>query len=120
MHTQVLSERLVSLLREKAFSQAVEELFDSKAHSSEPAFRANAKTQGLANILEREQKFLKAIQTWHRYEVSEALCSKDHFCVRMHLKVTLHDDQMIEMDELIVYEVIKGKIITVQFIYAHP
>ena len=80
----------------------------------------NPKTEGLANILEKEKEFLKAIKTWHQFDVSDPIVSSNHFCIHMYSKLTLQNDQEVEVDEIIVYEIRNGKIIQEQFFYTPP
>lgn len=120
MSVEAISKKLVDLLRKKEFLQAQQELFDSDASSIEPIFHPKVKTEGLANILHKEKEFLHAIKIWHEFEVSDPIISQDHFCIRMYSKLNLLNDQQLEVDELIVYEVLGDKIVREQFFYVPP
>lgn len=112
-----ISARLVELITNKAFVQALEELYDEHASSTEPNFHPNPKTEGLPGMIRKEQHFLDSIQTWEGFEVSEALISKDHFSIRMYSKLQLKSNAKLEIDELIVYQVKRGKIIHETYYY---
>ena len=120
MNIEAISKRLVELLSNRELLQAQQELFDPGAVSIEPAFHSKAKTEGLTSILRKEKEFLNAIKIWHQFEVSEPIISKDHFCIRMHSKLTLLNNQQVEVDEVIVYEVRNQKIVKEQFFYTIP
>lgn len=97
-----------------------QELFDPKVISMEPDFHPRAKTKGLSHLLHKEQEFLKAIKTWHDFEVSEPVISREHFCIRMYSKLSMHNGQHVGIDELIVYQVSNDKIVREQFFYGIP
>lgn len=115
-----ISSRLVELLRNKAFIQALKELYDENAISLEPGFHPYPKTQGLPALLKKEQLFLDSIHSWHDLQISEALISKSHFSIRMFSNLQLKSETKLEIDEIIVYQVKNGKIIQEMYFYELP
>ena len=115
-----ISSRLVELLRMKEFLQALEELFHPEAVRTEPDFHPQKMTHGLQKLLSKEHTFLKSIKVWKHFEVSDPIVSKAHFALRMHTKLLMHNDQKLEIDEIIVYQTSKGKIVKEEFFYFAP
>lgn len=117
MTIKQISERLFTLLEKKSFIEAQEEFFDTHVISLEPDFHPNPKTQGLQNLLLKEQQFLDNIESWENFQLSEPVVSKDHFSMRMFSLIHLKSGRLLEIDEIIVYEVTHGKITKEQFFY---
>ena len=120
MNTKAISERLVELLRKKEFIKAQQELFHTSAVNIEPGFHPKPETRGLSNILKKEETFLAGIKKWYQFEVSDPMVSQDHFCVRMFSRLSIQNDLIIEVDELIIYQTGHGKIVSEQFFYSQP
>lgn len=117
MTIEAISQRLVQLLKNKAFIEAQEELFDDQVLSQEPYFHPQPQTKGLTQLIEKEQQFLASIASWLSYEVSAPIIAKDHFSLRLYARLKLHTGQTIEIDEIIVYQVAGNKIISETFFY---
>lgn len=120
MRIEAISKRLVELLRRKEFLQVLEELFSPDAMSIEPDFHPRMKIEGLSNLLRREEEFLKSIKTWHDFEVSDPIVSRDYFSIRMYSRLSMINDQTLDIDELIVYQLSNDKIVKEQFFYEIP
>ncbi|HAA12136.1 MAG TPA: hypothetical protein DCE41_10730 [Cytophagales bacterium] len=117
MSLDTISKRLVALLKKKEFLIAQQELFAPSVISLEPDFHPNPQTAGLTSVLQKEKEFLGAIMHWEAFDVSDPVLSKFHFCIRMYSKIVMQNDQRVEVDELIMYEVQNGKIVKEQFFY---
>ncbi len=118
MTIEKISTRLLELLAQKAFIQALSELFDDQAVRTEPDFHPFPRTEGLQNLLNREEQFLGSIESWEAYHLSEPILSKDHFSIRMYTKLRMKSGQTLEADEIIVYQVRHGKITGETFFYS--
>ncbi|MDW3190830.1 MAG: SnoaL-like domain-containing protein [Cytophagales bacterium] len=46
--------------------------------------------------------------------------AKDHFAIKMYSKLQLKTGQLIEIDEIIVYEVAEGRIVKETYFYNQP
>jgi hypothetical protein len=112
-----IANRLVELTRKKFFLEAQIELFSENAIGLEPEKSGRRSVTGLKAMQEKEQNFLNAISVWHRIEVSEPITAANYFSVQMQIEVTLKAGQYVLVNEIIVYEVAGGKIITEQFFY---
>ncbi|PKV48837.1 hypothetical protein ATE84_0851 [Aquimarina sp. MAR_2010_214] len=117
MTTITIANKLVELLREKKFLEAQQQLFATNAINQEPDKFKEKSVVGLEAMVQKEKRFLLYVKKWNHFEVSEPLVSKDHFSIRMITDVTMVNNDNIEIDEIIVYEVSDGKIIKEQFFY---
>ncbi len=117
MHIQRIAHRLTELLRDKKFMEAQKELYHENILSVEPDGHPAPRTNGKAQLLEKEILFLKGIQEWREFEISEPLIAKDYFSLRMYTNVILKNGQNVKIDEIVVYEVIDGKIIGEHYFY---
>ncbi len=115
MTIEQISNRLIQLLEQKSFLQAQIELFDENVQNIEPKFHPRSKTEGLQNLLGKERQFLDNIQSWKSYELSGPLMSEDHFAIKMSAQILLKSGRTMDLDEIIVYQVFRGKIICEMF-----
>lgn len=120
MTIESISAQMVQLLRNQDFLKAQRTFFDEQVISQEPSFHPQPRTVGLSALMEKERQFLTAIQTWHEFEISEPLVSRDHFSIRMYSKVTLQTGRLLEIDEVIVYQIANGKIVRETYFYQQP
>jgi hypothetical protein len=114
---ETIANRLVTLLKQKKFLEAQEELFAADAVSQEPEKLKERSVSGLDAIMQKEKYFLKNIKEWNRFEITEPIISKNHFSVGMITEVEMITGAKISIHEIIVYEVSNGKIIKEQFFF---
>jgi hypothetical protein len=117
MTTKEIAERLVALCRQGNFETAQKELYAEDAINIEPyGTPAFAKeTRGLKAILEKGQKFAAMIEQVHGLVVSEPLVAGSSFACAMQLDLTIKGHGRMTLDELCIYEVKDGKIVSEQF-----
>ncbi len=117
MTTKDIAERLVALCRQGQFEAAYRELFAPEAINIEPyATAAFAKeTRGLDAILEKGRQFTALIEQVHSVSVSDAVVAGDWFACAMQLELTLKGHGRMSLNELCIYEVRDGKIVSEQF-----
>ena len=117
MTTREIADRLVSLCRKGDFQQVHSELFANDAVSIEPhatpAFEQE--TKGLKAIREKGEKWNSMVQEMHGLTVSEPILGTNSFACTMRLDVTMKDRGHMDHNELCVYQVKDGKIISEQF-----
>ena len=108
-----IATRLASLCNELKFVEAYTELYADDAVSIDPNYK-NEPFTGLHNLVEREKQFLANVEI-HDVKVSEAIFAGSYFSVifSMHFTPKWQESKMIE--ELCVYKVDKGKIVSQQF-----
>jgi hypothetical protein len=122
MTTQAIAERLVALCREGKAETAQKELYAVDAVNIEPyGTAAFAKeTQGLAAIIEKGRKFTAMIEEVHSMSISDPLVAGSSFACALHLDLTLKGHGRMTLNELCIYEVKDGKIISEQFTSRFP
>jgi hypothetical protein len=122
MTTKEIAERFVALCREGKFEIAQKELFAPDVISLEPyatpAFPRE--TRGLDALLEKGRKFTAMIEQVHALVVSEPLVAGGSFVCAMQFDVTIKGHGRVSLDELCLYDVKDGKIITEQFTSRFP
>src|SRR3954464_5275881 len=117
MTTKNIAERLVALCREGQAEAAQRELFADDAIHLEPygtpAFPRE--TKGLDAILEKGRRFGAMIEQGHAIALSDPPVAGTPFPYAMQLDVTVRGHGRLSMDELCIYEVKDGKIISERF-----
>lgn len=108
-----ISSRLVSLCEERKFIEAYNELFAEDAVSIDPIYN-NEPLTGLHNLVERERQFLSKAQI-HDIKVSDANFAGNYFSVIISMHFTPNGQESKSIEELGVYKVDKGKIVSQQF-----
>jgi hypothetical protein len=117
MITQEIANRLVELCRQAEWEQAQIELFAPDAVSIEPHASPNfsQETKGLSAILEKGQKFETMVDKLHRVEISDPLIAEDAIAYKLTMDITMKGQPRATWQEICVYKVKDGKIISEQF-----
>jgi hypothetical protein len=122
MTTKDIAERLVALCRQGNFESAQRELYATDAVNIEPYGTATfaKETKGLDAIIEKGQKFTTMIEQVHSVSVSDPLVAGSSFACAMQLDLTIKGHGRMSLNELCIYEVKDGKIISEQFTSRFP
>jgi hypothetical protein len=122
MTTQEIAERLVALCRQGNVEGAQKELYAADAINIEPyGTAAFAKeTKGLSAIIEKGHAFGAMIEQVHSISISDPLVAGNSFACAMHFDVTIKGHGRHRLDELCIYEVKDGKIVSEQFTSRFP
>lgn len=117
MSTNEIAKRLAELCRQGKWEQAQKELFADEAVSIEPhatpAFEKE--TKGLNAIFEKGRKFDEMVEQLHRVDISEPLTTGNTIAFKLIMEVTMKGRPKETWEELCVYQVKDGKIISEQF-----
>jgi len=108
-----IANRLSSLLSEEKFVEAYAELFSDHAQSIDP-LNKNEPIVGLANLIEREKQFL-AVTKIHEISISSILYAGNYFSIVISLDFTGGNMERKKLEELCLYKVENGKIVSQQF-----
>jgi hypothetical protein len=108
-----LAARLASLCNDHKFVDAYTELFADEAVSIDPIYK-NEPLTGLPGLIEREKQFL-SVSKVHAVKVSDAIYAGSYFSVIIAMDFTAADGSHKVIEELAVYKVEKGKIVSQQF-----
>jgi hypothetical protein len=112
----IISKRLIELVREREFVKALQELFSTEAVSIDPTRPGAEPVKGLSKLIEMERHFLSRVYICD-IEVSEAIHAGDYFAIRMFMNFIIEGKER-RVDELCVYKVSQGKIVSQQFFIA--
>jgi len=118
MKTSHIADRLVELCRKGQFEAAQTELFAADAISIEPEGAPMQVAEGLAAIREKGRQFMASVEQMHGIVISEPVVAGNFFTVAMAIDATFKGRGRVNMEELCVYEVDDGKIVTEQFFYS--
>jgi hypothetical protein len=108
-----IANRLSSLCSDHKFVEAYTELFSEHAVSIDPIYK-NEPLTGLANLVDREKAFLAANEVLN-VKVSEPLIAGGYFTVVISLDFITAEKTRRAVEEICVYKVENGKIVSQQF-----
>jgi hypothetical protein len=109
-----VANRLIDLLAEQKFVAAYEQLFADDAESIDPVYATQPPLKGLANLVDREKQFLSRAEI-HQVKVSQPIVAGSYFTVSLNMDFTVTDQEQKQIEELCVYHVKDGKIVSQQF-----
>ena len=117
MTTNEIATRLAELCRNGEFETAQKELFAADVVSIEtsasPGFEKE--THGLQAIIEKGHKFDAMVQQIHSTKVSEPLITTNTIALKFDMDITMKGKPREKMEELCIYKVKDGKIISEEF-----
>lgn len=117
MTTTEIANRLAELCRQAKWKEAQKELFADDAVSIEPhaspAFEKE--TKGLNAIFEKGRKFESMTQELHQVDISEPIVAGNAIAFKLIMDITMKERPRENWEELCVYTVKDGKILSEQF-----
>ena len=119
MSIQEIANRLVELSLKAEWKQAQSELYAQDAVSIEPYATPvfEKETKGLDAIYEKNERWENLVEAAHSIEVSDPLVAEKSFAVKMVMDLTLKEQGRMVFNELCVYQVNDGKVVSEQFYY---
>ncbi len=117
MTTEQIALRLKELGDQGQFEHALKELFSSDALSIEPYESPDfaRETKGMDAILAKGKKWSEMVSELHSFKISEPLIADDSFALTMLIDVTMKGRERMKHNELCVYTISGGKIVSEQF-----
>ena len=117
MNTKEIANRLIELCRKGDFETAQKELFAEDAVSTEPYATPDfpKEEKGLANILEKGRKFGSMIGEMHEITLRDLVVTGNVIAFVMGMDATMKGKERGKWEELCVYVVKDGKIVSEQF-----
>lgn len=117
METQQIASRLVELCRKGEFETAQRELYADTATSTEPYATPEfeKETKGLDAIFEKGKKFEGLTENIYSIAVSEPMIANNAFAITLQMDMSMKEKGRMQMNELCVYEVKDGKIVSETF-----
>ncbi len=118
MTTQEVANRLVELCREGKWEQAYQELFSPEFLSIEPEGAPWGTVKGFDAMAKKAKEWDNMVEEFHSSEITDPVVAENFFSLAMKSKVTMKGHQApVNMDEVIVYNVIDGKVVSEQYFY---
>ena len=118
MTTQEVANQLVKLCREGNYEQVYKELFVEDVWSIEPEGSPGGKIQGMEALRKKGEEWNAMIETVHSSNVGDPIVAENYFACTMSVNMTMKGaSSPTLMEELCIYNVRDGKIISEQFFY---
>jgi hypothetical protein len=118
MNTQEIAKRFYSLAQEGKWDQLQTDLFSKDAKSIEPAHAQGLQSvTGLDKIKEKGKIWESMIQEVHGGYCNEPQVAGNFFTCAMGVEMTMKGQSRSKLDEIALYEVKDGKIVSEQFFY---
>ena len=111
------SARFNELAQQGKFKEILNELFAPNAKSVEPEGTPFHSVEGLDNIIAKGKQFHDMLEEMHVGYTSEVLVSGDYFTCAMGMDVTMKGLGRQKFDEVAVYHVKGGKIVSEQLFF---
>ena len=116
--TEEVAARFHELAQQEKWFEIQEAFFSEDVTSIEPPgspYMPNA--EGKAAVRKKADDFVKRIEAAHHLYTSEPLVADKHFAVRRKKDLTVKGLGRIVIDQIMLYEVKDGKIVSEQFFY---
>jgi hypothetical protein len=116
--TQQVATRFNELAQQEKWFDIQDELFADNVKSIDPPnspYFGNA--EGKAAVRKKAEDFVKKIEGAHRMYTSEPLVTGNHFTVAREKDITVKGFGRIQINEIMLYQVKDGQIVSEQFFY---
>jgi len=117
MTTKEVAAKFYDYMQQGAFDKIFSELYSNDATSEEAPGSDWAKATGMKEIQEKGKKWNESIEEMHGGTTGEPLVAGNYFTCYMTMDFTPKGGQRTTMEELGLYGVKNGKIISEQFFY---
>ncbi len=120
MTTQEVANQLVDYCRQGQFTEAQTNLYHANAKSVEPAGSGWPDVEGMEGIAAKGEQWSNMVQEVHGVTISDPIVAGNFFSISMANDVTFKEGGRMLMEEICIYEVQEGKIVTEQFFFTPP
>jgi len=118
MTTQEVASRFEELAKQEKWFDIQDELFSDNVKSIDPPNSPYFKyAEGKSNVRRKGEEFVKKIEDVHRKHTTEPVVGGNHFAVGREVDITVQGLGRIQINEIMIYEVKDGQIVSEQFIY---
>lgn len=113
-----VAARFNELARQEKWFEIQDELFADNVRSIDPPGSPYFKdAKGKSSVRQKGEDWVKRIEAVHRRHTTEPVVAGNHFAVGREVDITVQDLGRIKIDEIMLYEVKDGQIISEQFFY---
>lgn len=119
MTTQEVANKLVEFCKTGRWDLALEQLYSENAVSieMEGAQGFPARVEGMAAIKAKGEQWQGMVEEFHGVEIEGPIVAGDHFTCSMKMDITMKGRGRSKDEEIALYKVKDGKIISEQFFY---
>jgi hypothetical protein len=118
MTTREIATRFNELARQEKWFEIQDELFSENIRSIDPPNSPYlGYAEGKTSVREKGQEFVKKILEFHGANTTEPVVGGNHFAVGRELDITLQGFGRIQINQVMMYEVKDGAIVSEQFFY---
>ena len=116
--THEVALRFNELAQEEKWFDIQDELFTKTVKSIEPVNSPYLKTaEGFDAVRQKGNDWIKKIEVVHRAHTTEPVVAGKYFAVGRDMDITVQGFGRIQFNEIILYEVFDGMIVSEQFFY---
>ena len=118
MTTEDIAVRLNELAQREKWFEIQDEFFADHVKSIDPPHsRYFGYAEGKASVRKKGEDFVRRITAVHRAYTTAPIVAGNHFTVGREMDITTEGYGRIEINEIMIYEVRDGLIVSEQFIY---
>lgn len=118
MTPQQVAARFNELAKEEKWFEIQDELFAENVKSIDPVNSPYmGYAEGKANVRKKGEDFVKKIQAFHGATTSAPVLAGNHFAVGREMDITVEGFGRIQLNEIMLYEIKDGTIVSEQFFY---
>ena len=117
MTTEQVAKRLLELCRQGNVLDAQEELYAEDITCIEPAHGSAPTVNGKTAALEKGKQFAAMIEEVHGAQISEPVVAGNWFSISWTMEATLKGQGRQKLEEICVYQVKDGQIVSEQFFF---
>jgi ketosteroid isomerase-like protein len=118
MTTEEVAYRFNELARQEKWFEIQEELFSDNVKSIDPQNSPYfGYAEGKATVRKKGEEFVKKIEAVHKRYTTEPVVAGNHFAVGREVDITTQEFGRIQINEVMLYEVRNGEIVSEQFFY---
>jgi len=116
--TKEVAARFNELAKQEKWFEIQDELFADNVKSIDPPNSPYfGYAEGKSAVRKKGEDFVKRIEAAHRRHTTEPIIAGNHFAVGREVDITVQGYGRIQINEIMLYEVKDGEIISEQFFY---
>lgn len=116
--TKEVAARFNELAKQEKWFEIQDELFADNVKSIDPPGSPYfGYAEGKAAVRKKGEDFVKRIEAAHQRHTTEPIITSNHFAVGREVDITVQGHGRIQINEIMLYEVKDGEIISEQFFY---
>ncbi len=118
MTTQQVAARFNELAQQEKWFEIQDELFANSVKSIDPENSPYfGYAEGKAPVRKKGEDWVKRIESAHKRYTTEPIVGGNHFAVGREVDITVNGHGRIKIEEIMLYEVKEGEIVSEQFFY---